>query len=589
MSAEPQLERSVLEAKERDELQAIAEALGQQPPVRSKKADLVDVILRATGVEAAPAEPPKLRRTVRKRVAPILEDPSENGTLAISVGHEPQVTEEVPAADDVAPEPAPDEPVATAEPAEVTTSADPVSPAAAPEPRPQPPRQPQPIGPPGPGNQLVPTPAGPTQPAGPQPHQPGVTGAGAEGEVRRNRRRRGRDRERLGAGYDQNAQQADQAYSGDPLPCDGLLDLRPEGYGFLRTNGYLSSSDDVYVSTSQVRKFALRAGDRIVGTSRPATTQERFGALLRIDAVGDLGPEAARRRPRFEEMTPVFPDERLTLETGDSADPANTTGRIIDLAAPIGKGQRGVIVSPPKAGKTTVIKHIAKAIETNHPDVDLVVVLVDERPEEVTDIRRSLKGEVVGSGFDRPAEEHAQLAELVIEVAKRRAEMGRDVVVILDGLTRLARAYNVAGGGLDAAAVLGPKRLFAAARKLEEGGSLTVVATAAVETGSDLDALIFDELHGTANMELRLERGLAERRLYPAINLAASSTSHEERLLGESELDQVRLLRRMILDVDDDGSGRKAFERFVNRLDNSRTNTDFLAELAGTAGLPLPL
>ncbi len=411
-----------------------------------------------------------------------------------------------------------------------------------------------------------------------------------EGEVRRNRRRRGRDRERVGPGYDQQAQQADQAYSGDPLPCDGLLELRPEGFGFLRTSGYLTGPADVYVSTSQVRKLGLRAGDRIVGASRPATTQERFGALLRIDAVGDQSPEEARQRPRFEGLTPLFPDERLTLELGDPADPANTTGRIIDLLSPIGKGQRAMIVSPPKAGKTTVMKHIAKSIETNHPDVDLMVLLVDERPEEVTDMRRSVKGEVIGSTFDRPAEEHTHVAELALEVAKRRVELGRDVVIILDGITRLARAYNLSApasgrimsGGVDSGALYPPKRFFGAARNVEEGGSLTILATALVETGSTMDTVIFEEFKGTGNAELRLDRRLAERRMYPAIDVTASSTRHEELLLTKEELHLVWQLRRVLVAVGQDGSGSKGYELLLDKLKHTRTNADFLAELART-------
>ncbi|HEV8115567.1 MAG TPA: transcription termination factor Rho [Acidimicrobiales bacterium] len=413
---------------------------------------------------------------------------------------------------------------------------------------------------------------------------------GAEGEVRRNRRRRGRDRDRLGVGYDQQVQQADQAFSGDPTPCDGLLELRPEGFGFLRTSGYLPGADDVYVSTSQVRRFALRPGDRIVGASRPPTTQERFGALLRIDGVGDLSPDDARRRPRFEDLTPLFPDERLTLESPAAHGPADATGRIIDLLAPIGKGQRGMIVSPPKAGKTTVMKHIAAAIEANHPDVDLMVLLLDERPEEVTDMRRSVKGEVIGSTFDRPPEEHTQVAELVIEVAKRRVELGRDVVIILDGITRLARAYNLAApatgrvmsGGLDSGALYPPKRFFGAARNVEEGGSLTILATALVETGSTMDTVIFEEFKGTGNSELRLDRRLAERRMYPAIDVTGSSTRHEELLLSKEELRLVWQLRRVLVALGQDGPGHKGYELLLDRLKHFRTNADFLADLART-------
>jgi len=609
MSGEPQLERSVLEAKERDELHAIAEALGLKPAARAKKSDLIDGILRATGVDAAPpdtappepaAEAGKARRVARKRVAapapPRNGDSPAGATLALDPDPaqpmpEPSVEAGPPDAAEEEREPATE----TASPVGAQVPATHGPPQAPPEAGqgPQPQRQPQPPpGPPGPGNQAAPpsgVPASQGQPAqhasAGQQHQPAQ---GGDGEVRRNRRRRGRDRDRVGGGYDQQAQQADQTYSGDPLACDGLLDLRPEGYGFLRTSGYLPGPDDVYVSTSQVRKFALRAGDRIVGASRPPTTQERFGALLRIDTVGDQHPDQARRRPRFEDLTPLFPDERLTLEIGDPAAPANTTGRIIDLLSPIGKGQRGMIVSPPKAGKTTVMKHIATAIEANHPDVDLMVLLVDERPEEVTDMRRSVKGEVIGSTFDRPAEEHAQVAELTIEVAKRRVERGRDVVIILDGITRLARAYNLAApasgrvmsGGLDSGALYPPKRFFGAARNVEEGGSLTILATALVETGSTMDTVIFEEFKGTGNMELRLDRRLAERRMYPAIDVTGSSTRHEELLLTKDELHQVWQLRRVLVALGQDSSGHKGYELLLDKLKHSRSNADFLADLA---------
>ena len=616
MSGEPQLERSVLEAKDRDELHAIADALGQKPAARAKKTELVDLILRATGVAPAPEEatgPAKPRRPTRKKVVAATPVPA-NGEAAVALGLDPldeapPPTEGAEAAEPAEPDGEPEpaqapEPVAsdTAPAAEPPPRAAPSAPAQEPRPQPRPPQQPP--GPPGPGNHATPPNQGQGQqqgqgqgqpgqqghqgPQGPQGPQPGQVGA--DGEVRRNRRRRGRDRDRLGAGYDQQVQQADQAFSGDPTPCDGLLELRPEGFGFLRTGGYLPGADDVYVSTSQVRRFALRPGDRIVGASRPPTTQERFGALLRIDAVGDQSPDEARRRPRFDDLTPLFPDERLTLESPEAHGPADATGRIIDLLAPIGKGQRGMIVSPPKAGKTTVMKHIAAAIEANHPDVDLMVLLLDERPEEVTDMRRSVKGEVIGSTFDRPAEEHTQVAELVIEVAKRRVELGRDVVIILDGITRLARAYNLAApatgrvmsGGLDSGALYPPKRFFGAARNVEEGGSLTILATALVETGSTMDTVIFEEFKGTGNSELRLDRRLAERRMYPAIDVTGSSTRHEELLLSKEELRLVWQLRRVLVALGQDGPGHKGYELLLDRLKHFRTNADFLADLART-------
>jgi len=616
MSGAPQLERSVLEGKEREKLHAIADALGLKPTARAKKTDLIDVILQATGVEVAPAaqvDPAKPRRSPRRRDAVVAVTPAGDGDQGVLATL--AVDDEVPGPADDA-EPGSNGPIATGEPAgsggtgeravsggvEPAGSGDPTGAVAATtdetteaagqdlreqsvaEPQPQRPAYQAPNGPPGPGNHATPPPVNQNQQNHPAPPAPG------EGDVRRNRRRRGRDRDRMGAGYDQQAQQADQAYSGDPLACDGLLELRPEGFGFLRTSGYLAGPEDVYVSTSQVRKFALRAGDRIVGARRPPTTQEKFGALLRIDSVGGQSPDEARRRPRFEDLTPLFPEPRLSLELDDPADPANITGRIIDLLAPIGKGQRALIVSPPKAGKTTVVKHIAKAIEANHPDVLLMVLLVDERPEEVTDMRRSVTGQVIGSTFDRPPDEHAQMAELALEVAKRRVEMGQDVVLILDGITRLSRAYNQSmpatgrsmSGGLDPGALYPPKKFFGAARNVEEGGSLTIIATALVETGSTMDTVIFEEFKGTGNSELRLDRRLAERRMYPAIDVTASSTGHEELLLTTEELRLVWQLRRVLVAVGQDGSPHQGYELLVDKLKHTRTNAEFLADLART-------
>ena len=367
----------------------------------------------------------------------------------------------------------------------------------------------------------------------------------------------------------------------------GILDLRDEGYGFIRVNGFLPSRDDVYVSVKQTRQFSLRRGDLIAGASRPAARNEKNPALLRIDAVNGGEPEAARDRRRFDDLTPLFPDERLVLATRD--EPYNMTTRIVDLLCPIGKGQRGLIVAPPKAGKTTIMKQIVTSIEENNPDVHLLVLLVDERPEEVTDMRRSVKrGEVVASTFDRPAEEHTQVAELVIERAKRLVEAGRDVVVVLDGITRLARAHNLASpstgramsGGIDPAALYPPKRFFGAARNLEEGGSLTILATALVETGSRMDDVIFEEFKGTGNMELRLDRRLAERRLFPAIDVEASSTRHEELLYDKKQLQQVHKLRRVLAGLAEGGSGAPGLEMLIDRLGSFRTNDEFLAEVA---------
>ena len=374
-------------------------------------------------------------------------------------------------------------------------------------------------------------------------------------------------------------------YAGELVPVRGLLDLRDEGYGFVRAEGYLPSPRDVYVSISQARRFALRKGDFVEGASRPAASNEKFPALIRIDSVGELAPDEARNRPRFEDLTPLFPDEKLRLETTGAAE---VTTRIIDLLSPIGKGQRGMIVSPPKAGKTTILKQIAHSIEANNPEVHLIVLLVDERPEEVTDMRRSVKGEVVASTFDRPSDEHTAIAELTIERAKRLVELGRDVVIVLDGITRLARAYNLAqpasgrimSGGVDSGALYPPKRFFGAARNIEEGGSLTILATALVETGSKMDEVIFEEFKGTGNMELRLDRRLAERRLYPSIDVNASSTRHEELLFERGQLQQVWKLRRVLNALAADGSAAAGLELLMDKIRSTKGNDEFLAEIA---------
>jgi transcription termination factor Rho len=376
-------------------------------------------------------------------------------------------------------------------------------------------------------------------------------------------------------------------YQGELVNVKGLLDLREEGYGFLRTGGYLPSPKDVYVSVGLVRRFALRKGDAIEGACRAASSSEKYPALIRVDAVSGHEPEEAKNRARFEDLTPLFPDSQLRLETGD--DPNNLTARIVDLISPIGKGQRGLIVSPPKAGKTTIMKQIAHSIEANNPDVHLIVLLVDERPEEVTDMRRSVKGEVIASTFDRPAEEHTAVAELTIERAKRLVEQGKDVVIILDGITRLARAYNLAqpasgrvmSGGVDSGALYPPKKFFGAARNIEEGGSLTILATALVETGSRMDEVIFEEFKGTGNLELRLDRRLAERRLYPAIDVNGSSTRHEELLFTRSELQQVWKLRRVLNALDSSGGNPAAgLELLMDKLRTTASNPEFLAEIA---------
>lgn len=423
-------------------------------------------------------------------------------------------------------------------------------------------------------------------PRGPRPErQPRDFANDQGGNRNRNRNRRNRNgRDRFGGEAMPNA---DLPYNGELVDVQGLLDLRDDGYGFLRVRGYQPSPADVYVSINTVRKYNLRKGDALTGGFRPAAANEKYPALLRVDTVAGLDPEAARQRPRFEDLTPLFPDEKLRLETNTEGK-LDLTPRIVDLLAPIGKGQRGLIVSPPKAGKTTVMKQIAQSIEVNNPEVHLMVLLVDERPEEVTDMRRSVRGEVIASTFDRPADEHTHIAELCIERAKRLVEQGHDVVIILDGITRLARAYNLAApatgrimsGGVDSGALYPPKKFFGAARNIEEGGSLTILATALVETGSKMDEVIFEEFKGTGNMELKLDRRLAERRLYPAIDVNASSTRHEELLFSREALPQVWRLRRVLNGLASEGREAAGLELLIDKLKTTRSNDEFLAEIA---------
>ena len=367
--------------------------------------------------------------------------------------------------------------------------------------------------------------------------------------------------------------------------------MRDEGYGFVRVNNYLASKQDAYVPVRLSRQFGLRKGDHVTGLMRPAGRNEKNPALLEIHSVNDRKPEEAKKRPRFEDMTALFPDEKLRMEDPD--DPTNMTSRIIDLICPIGKGQRGLIVSPPKAGKTTIMKTIATSIERNNPEVRLIVLLIDERPEEVTDMQRHVRGEVIASTFDKPSDQHTQVAEMAIEKAKRMVEYGEDVVVILDGITRLSRAYNLAApasgrilsGGIDAGALYPPKRFFGAARNIEEGGSLTILATALVETNSRMDEAVFEEFKGTGNMELRLDRRMAERRIYPAIDVDASSTRHEELLFDRKQLQMVWKLRRVLSGLAADGNAAPGLELLVDRLKTFRSNDEFLAEVAKQPGM----
>jgi transcription termination factor Rho len=398
---------------------------------------------------------------------------------------------------------------------------------------------------------------------------------------RRRRRRGGRDRE---GGYDSRDNDV------EPIDCSGLLEIREEGYGFLRCNGYLPQKGDAYVSAQMIRRLSLRKGDLLTGAMKPPHEDDRKPTpLLRVDTINGADPEEAKGRRRFEDLTPLFPDENLQMSI--DSDPGAITGRIMDLISPIGKGQRGLIVSPPKAGKTTIMKEIVASIEHNNPEVHLMVLLVDERPEEVTDMKRhTLKGEVVASTFDRPPEEHTRIAELTIERAKRLVESGRDVVVILDGITRLARAYNLAApvsgrilsGGVDSQALYPPKKFFGAARNIEEGGSLTIIATALVDTGSKMDEVIFEEFKGTGNMELRLDRRIAERRIYPAIDVDTSSTRHEELLFDRTQLNSVWKLRKVLHALEGGENGRTGagLELLLEKLKQTKTNDEFLAEIA---------
>jgi transcription termination factor Rho len=404
------------------------------------------------------------------------------------------------------------------------------------------------------------------------------------GGNRRRRRRRGRDRDGRGEPRTENRSEArTDDYSGDLIDIEGLLDLRDEGYGFLRVGGYLPGRNDAYVSASQVRRFGLRKGDHVRGATRPPATSEKYPALVRVDVINGMTPDQARTRVRFEDLTPLFPDSRLRLELDD--DPGEITGRIIDLISPIGKGQRGLIVSPPKAGKTTIIKQIVYSIERNNPETHVMVLLVDERPEEVTDMRRHvLRAEVVASTFDRPSDEHCHVAELAIERARRLVELGQDVVIILDGITRLARAYNLAApvsgrimsGGVDSSALYPPKKFFGAARNIEEGGSLTILATALIDTGSKMDEVIFEEFKGTGNMELRLDRRVADRRVYPAIDVEQSSTRHEELLFDRIDLQQAWKLRRVLNALE----GAAGLELLIDKLRSTKSNKEFLNEIA---------
>lgn len=370
------------------------------------------------------------------------------------------------------------------------------------------------------------------------------------------------------------------AKGGEDIHGDGVLEILQDGFGFLRSAdaSYLAGSDDIYVSPSQIRRFNLRTGDTISGKIRPPKEGERYFALLKVSEVNYTRPDQSKNKILFENLTPLFPTERLILEAGTGAT-EDLTGRIIDLTAPIGKGQRGLVVSPPKAGKTLMMQHIAQSIVRNNPECHSIVLLIDERPEEVTDMQRSVRAEVVASTFDEPPTRHVQVAEMVIEKAKRLVEHKKDVIILLDSMTRLARAYNtiipssgkVLTGGIDAHALERPKRFFGAARNVEEGGSLSIIASALVDTGSKMDEVIYEEFKGTGNMELHLDRKIAEKRVYPAINVRRSGTRREERLMDEEELQRVWILRKLLHEMDD----VQAAEFLIDRLKDTKTNNEF--------------
>ena len=371
-----------------------------------------------------------------------------------------------------------------------------------------------------------------------------------------------------------------QSKNGEDIYGDGILEILQDGFGFLRseTSSYLAGPDDIYVSPSQIRRFSLRTGDTISGKIRPPKQGERYFALLKVQEINFDKPENSKNKVPFENLTPLFPTQRLTLEQGNGST-EDITGRIIDLISPIGKGQRGLIVAPPKTGKTMMLQNIAQAISYNHPECHLIVLLIDERPEEVTEMERSVRAEVISSTFDEPATRHVQVAEMVVEKAKRLVEHKKDVIILLDSMTRLARAYNtvvpssgkVLTGGVDANALQKPRRFFAAARNIEEGGSLTILSTALIDTGSKMDEVIYEEFKGTGNMEVHLDRRISEKRIYPAINLNRSGTRREEKLTAADELQKMWILRKLLHPMDE----LAAMEFILDRLKATKTNTEF--------------
>ena len=569
------LEQSALEAKDREQLVAIAGALGVKSASRAKKAELIEMILEQTKpAEVAPK--PAKKEDAPKAEKPAAKSPAPAGPVLGADG-EPLADWEIELAEHEGTPVAPDARRASEQDR---------------------------------GDRNANRNNNDRGDRNSNRHNNNRNNndrnSGDRGERDNNRtdgggfdnnRNRNRNRRRRGKGprdegpqgndrYETIEPESNEPISTEPVKVSGYVDLRDEGYGFLRVNGYLPSREDSYISVRLTRQYGLRKGDHVSGMSKPAGRNEKNPAMLDVETINNVAADQVKNRPRFEDLTPLFPDSKLGLE--NAADPNNMTARIIDLIAPIGKGQRGIIVSPPKAGKTTVMKTIATSIEKNHPEVKLIVLLIDERPEEVTDMRRTVKGEVIASTFDRPSEEHTHIAELTIEKAKRMVEMGEDVVIILDGITRLSRAYNLAApatgrimsGGIDAGALYPPKKFFGAARNIEEGGSLTILATALVETNSRMDDAIFEEFKGTGNMELRLDRKVAERRIYPAIDVDASSTRHEELLFERKQLQMVWKLRRVLSGLAADGNAAPGLELLIDRLKTFKNNDDFLNEIA---------
>jgi transcription termination factor Rho len=535
------MDRSTLEGKLLPELQQIAQTMGIEGTQRLRKAGLIDAIVEAssngerTGSVDAMASPP--REDTVASASPVPENTTTTGTEGSSTD-------------------APSE-----------------------ERRPPDDRRPD-------GDARRPDdrhggPAGSRpQDRGDRPQDRGDRGDRNDPRNRRRRPTREERRQQREERREREEQERLEALKTAPS-ASGILDLLPDGYGFMRTSGYLPGPDDIYVSMSQVRKHQLRKGDVVTGKVRQPKDSEKYWALLEVEKINDVAVDDVRERKTFDKLTPLFPDERFRLESGPTA----VTERIIDMIAPIGKGQRGMVVSPPKAGKTTVLKQIANGIIHSSPDTHVIVLLVDERPEEVTDWQRTVEAaEVVYSTFDKPTDQHIQVTELVLERARRLAESGRDVAIILDSITRLSRAYNLAApssgkilsGGIDSGALYPPRRFFGAARNIEEGGSVTIIASALVETGSRMDDAIFEEFKGTGNMELRLDRSLSEKRLFPAINVDASSTRKEELLLPPEELALVIKLRRVLhaLDVG------AALELLVDKVRATKSNEQFLKEIA---------